>query len=58
MADDDRSEYTVTLNGLPHTVMMTAEEAEKAGATKAGGETEAKAVTPANKSRTTRTKDG
>jgi hypothetical protein len=55
---ENRSEYTVTLNGLPHTVMLTAEEAEKVGATKAGGEAEAKAHVPANKSRTARAKDG
>lgn len=59
---ESRSEYTVTLNGLPHTVMLTEDEAQKVGASKAGGEAggdaEAKAHAPANKSRTARAKDG
>lgn len=53
-----RSEYTVTINGTEHTVLLTEEEAKAQGATKAGGTTESKAAAPPNKSRGARTKDG
>lgn len=51
----ERAEYTVTINGVEHTVRMTEEEAEKAGATKASGE---KQAAPANKARVVKSKDG
>lgn len=51
----DRSEYTLTLNGLEHTVLMTAEEAEKAGAVK-DVKVESKQAEPANKARSARSK--
>jgi hypothetical protein len=51
MADDNRSEYTVTINGIEHTMLLTAEDAEAYGdkAKKAGAATK-KAAAPANKS--------
>lgn len=57
MADedsDDRSEYTVEINGVPHTMLLTPEAAEAYGdaATKSGAKARGagnKAKTPENK---------
>jgi len=47
---DDRSEYTVTINGIEHTLLLTAEDAKAYGddAKKASGAS-AKTHTPPNK---------
>lgn len=53
MSDDDQelSEYTVKVNGIEHTMMLTAEDAKRYGddATK-GGKSSTKKSTPPNKS--------
>jgi len=50
MADDDRTEHTVTINGIEHTMLLNAEDAKRYGdaAKKSTGAT-SKTHTPANK---------
>lgn len=65
-AGENRSEYTVSINGIDHTVLLTDEEAKAQKATKSKavettGVDEAtkeavKSSTPANKARTARDK--
>jgi hypothetical protein len=45
---DSRKSYTVTINGLEHTMLLTPEDAERYG----DDAVETKQATPANKSRT------
>lgn len=53
-AKQTRSEYTVSINGIEHTVLLTEDEAKAAGATAKVAET--KAAHPANKSRSVKDK--
>ncbi|MFD7157954.1 hypothetical protein ACXJJ3_08745 [Kribbella sp. WER1] len=51
MAEEKLTEYTVTINGIEHTMLLSETDAEKYGdaAKKAGAATK-KATAPANKS--------
>jgi hypothetical protein len=49
---DGRSEYTVTIGGVEHTMLLTSEDAERYG----DSAVEVKAKTPRNKSRSTKSK--
>lgn len=57
MADEEPQEYTVVINGLEHTMMLTAEDAKAYGenATKKKAAS-SKAQSPSNKSATGTTK--
>ena len=52
MSEDNRSEYTVTVGGVEHTMLLTAEDAKRYGETAVP----AKARAAANKARETKTK--
>jgi hypothetical protein len=49
---DDRNEYTVTIGGREHTMLLTDEDAQRYG----DAAVKAKAKTPKNKSRTAKSK--
>ena len=58
---ETRSEHTVLINGVEHTVLMTDKEAKEAGASKVetsttAGDPEAKSADTANKARAVRNK--
>jgi hypothetical protein len=57
MAENDNSvsEYTVTINGVEHTLQLTEEDAKRYQE-RDGVEVGSKAATPANKSRSTASK--
>ena len=53
MADETRTEHTVVINGIEHTVLLTDEEAKAQGATKSAAPTP---KDPPNKARSPRGK--